>query len=70
MLNGELFNAPILKEGRAPPQRILDCGTGTGIWALDVGDLIQSAVVTGVDLAPIQPGWTAPNVKFEVSLET
>lgn len=28
--------------------------------------MFPSAVVTGVDLAPIQPSWTAPNVKFEV----
>jgi len=66
LLSGELFTAPLLDKSRLPPQRILDCGTGTGIWALDVGDLLPGAIVTGVDLSPIQPGWTAPNVKFEV----
>jgi SAM-dependent methyltransferase len=48
------------------PQRILDVGTGTGIWAIDIGDLHPEAEVIGVDLSPIQPSWTPPNVKFEI----
>ena len=48
------------------PHRIIDIGTGTGIWALDAGDLYPEAEVIGVDLSPIQPNWTAPNVKFEI----
>lgn len=44
----------------------LDCGTGTGIWALDFGELHASTRVIGVDLMPIQPSWTFPNVKFEI----
>ncbi|KAI9679520.1 MAG: hypothetical protein M1817_005542 [Caeruleum heppii] len=56
------FFAPI---GDAP-QAILDIGTGTGIWAIDVADEYPSAVVTGTDLSPIQPRWVPPNVKFEV----
>ena len=39
------------------PQHILDCGTGTGIWALDIGEVFPSAEVIGVDLSPIQPEW-------------
>ena len=39
------------------PQRILDLGTGTGIWTIDAADKYPSAQVTGVDLSPIQPGW-------------
>jgi len=52
-LRGELFVAKIPEK----PQRILDCGTGTGIWALDVGEVYPSAEVLGVDLSPIQPEW-------------
>ena len=52
-LQGELFLAKIPEK----PQRILDCGTGTGIWALDVGEVFPSAEVIGVDLSPIQPIW-------------
>ncbi|KAK3332290.1 S-adenosyl-L-methionine-dependent methyltransferase [Cercophora scortea] len=40
--------------------RILDLGTGTGIYE------IPSAQVIGNDLSPIQPTWVPPNVKFEV----
>jgi SAM-dependent methyltransferase len=48
------------------PQRILDLGTGTGIWALDVADMYPSAQVIGVDIAPIQPKWIASNCQFEI----
>lgn len=48
------------------PQRILDLGTGTGIWALDVADMYPSAHVIGVDIAPIQPKWVASNCQFEI----
>jgi SAM-dependent methyltransferase len=48
------------------PQRILDLGTGTGIWALDVADMFPSAEVIGVDIAPIQPKWVASNCQFEI----
>jgi SAM-dependent methyltransferase len=47
-------------------QTILDVGTGTGIWAIEMGDEYTSAVVTGVDLSPIQPKWVPPNVQFEL----
>ncbi|OCK77679.1 S-adenosyl-L-methionine-dependent methyltransferase [Lepidopterella palustris CBS 459.81] len=59
---GELHLAPIGDN----PQRILDVGTGTGIWAIDMGDKYPSAEVLGNDLSPIQPSLVPPNVKFEV----
>lgn len=34
MMNRELFLAPIKN-----PQRVIDLGTGTGIWAMDFGML-------------------------------
>ena len=49
--------------GLAPPndpdskvKRVLDVGTGTGIWAIDYADEHPDAKVIGVDLSPIQPG--------------
>ena len=48
------------------PQRILDLGTGTGVWATEMGDRFPAADIIGVDLSPIQPSWVPPNVKFEI----
>ncbi|KAF6796452.1 O-methyltransferase [Colletotrichum sojae] len=48
------------------PQKMLDIGTGTGVWAIEMGDRYPSATVLGVDLSPIQPDWVPPNVRFEV----
>ncbi|KAH7271390.1 hypothetical protein FSOLCH5_004263 [Fusarium solani] len=50
----------------AHPQEILDIGTGTGIWAIEMGDQYSSANVLGIDLSPIQPDWLPPNVRFMV----
>ncbi|KAH8684983.1 S-adenosyl-L-methionine-dependent methyltransferase [Ilyonectria robusta] len=61
-LGGKLFFAPIQDK----PQRVLDLGTGTGIWAMDFADQYPSAQVIGTDLSPIQPKWTPPNCTFEV----
>ncbi|GKT41435.1 secondary metabolism regulator laeA [Colletotrichum spaethianum] len=47
-------------------KRVLDVGTGTGIWALDYADEHPEATVIGVDLSPIQPGFVPPNCFFEV----
>ncbi|KAK2685520.1 hypothetical protein QWA68_015214 [Fusarium oxysporum] len=47
-------------------KRVLDVGTGTGIWAIDFADEHPNAEVIGTDLSPIQPGWVPPNVKFEL----
>ncbi|RDW56482.1 hypothetical protein BP5796_13123 [Coleophoma crateriformis] len=48
------------------PQEIVDIGTGTGIWAIDVGDAYPSARVRGTDLSPIQPIFVPPNVVFQI----
>jgi cyclopropane fatty-acyl-phospholipid synthase-like methyltransferase len=61
-LNGKLFRAPI----SAAPHRVLDVGTGTGIWAMEFADEFPGAVVIGTDLSPIQPQWVPPNCKFLV----
>ncbi|CAG8410327.1 unnamed protein product [Penicillium salamii] len=62
MLRGELYNAPIGES----PQNILDLGTGTGIWAMDIAEKFPSAHVIGNDISPIQPSWVAPNIEFVV----
>ncbi|KAE8149547.1 S-adenosyl-L-methionine-dependent methyltransferase [Aspergillus avenaceus] len=62
MLGGGLYKAPISQS----PQRILDIGTGTGIYAVDIADEFPSAEVLGVDLSPIQAQWVPPNCRFVV----
>ncbi|KAK7741682.1 hypothetical protein SLS62_010919 [Diatrype stigma] len=60
--DGKLFLAPL----RPPaPQKVLELGTGTGSWAIDMGERFPDAQVVGVDLSRIQPGFM-PNVDFQV----
>ncbi|KAK2026878.1 methyltransferase domain-containing protein [Colletotrichum zoysiae] len=47
-------------------KRVLDVGTGTGIWAQDYADEHPEARVIGVDLSPIQSDFVSPNCSFEV----
>ncbi|KAI5845230.1 S-adenosyl-L-methionine-dependent methyltransferase, partial [Morchella snyderi] len=60
VLRGELHTAPLCPN----PTKILDVGTGTGIWAIDMGEQYPTAEVIGTDLSPIQPTWVPPNVNF------
>ncbi|KAH9830395.1 S-adenosyl-L-methionine-dependent methyltransferase [Teratosphaeria destructans] len=62
ILGGKYHLAPIGDH----PTRMLDLGTGTGIWCIDIGDLYPSATVIGTDLSKIQPSWVPPNVSFEI----
>ncbi|KAJ5817017.1 hypothetical protein N7447_009250 [Penicillium robsamsonii] len=62
VLNGRLFRAPL--DNHIP--RVLDIGTGTGIWAIDFAESFPSTEVTGTDLSPIQPSWVPPNLHFVV----
>lgn len=57
-----LFFAPIELEGK----RVLDIGTGTGIWARKVGKLYPGADVTGIDLSPIQLKNKPVNVQWVI----
>ncbi|KAI8155227.1 Secondary metabolism regulator LAE1 [Colletotrichum sp. SAR 10_70] len=54
-LDDRLGVAPPCKEGTTVG-RVLDVGTGTGIWALNFGDEHPEADVYGNDLSPIMPG--------------
>jgi len=61
ILGGALFRAPI-----GSPRRVLDIGTGTGIWAIDFADENENTFVIGTDLSPIQPTIVPPNCHFYV----
>ncbi|KAM0267606.1 hypothetical protein ACHAQH_010093 [Verticillium albo-atrum] len=61
-----------IDEGRLLPmeasdaKNVLDVGTGTGDWALDVSDANADITITGTDLAAIQPSSIPSNVTFYV----
>lgn len=61
--DNQLFISPL--EG-TQMGRVLDTGTGTGIWAMQVAAQYPVAEVIAVDLSPIQPEWVLPNVEFQL----
>lgn len=63
LLLGDKLHLSPIKEA---PQRILDLGTGSGIWAIDMANKFPTARVIGVELAAVQPSWVPPNVQFEI----
>ncbi|KAF6831274.1 methyltransferase [Colletotrichum plurivorum] len=63
MLGDRLYTAPLEVD---KVHSILDIGTGTGIWAMEMGDMFPNAEVFGIDLSAIQPSWVPPNVRFEI----
>ncbi|EFX06485.1 methyltransferase type 11 [Grosmannia clavigera kw1407] len=60
--NNKLYFAPLKDD----VHRVLDIGTGTGMWAIDFADDHPGAEVIGTDISPIQPIWVPPNTKFEL----
>ncbi|KAH6963278.1 S-adenosyl-L-methionine-dependent methyltransferase [Fusarium avenaceum] len=63
LLDEKLFLAPVKEEKL---QKVLDVGTGTGIWAIEFADRYPNAEIIGTDLSPCQPEWVPPNVRFEI----
>ncbi|CCE35183.1 uncharacterized protein CPUR_02114 [Claviceps purpurea 20.1] len=63
LFDDQLFLAP-LEEDKI--HRVLDVGTGSGIWAIEFGDRFPNASVVGTDISPCQPHWVPSNVSFEI----
>ncbi|KID67733.1 hypothetical protein MAN_04491, partial [Metarhizium hybridum] len=65
LCGGTYFFAPIhelLQRGAY----VLDLGTGTGAWCVEMADLYPNSTFDGMDLSPIQPDWVPQNVSFMV----
>ncbi|KAI0054139.1 S-adenosyl-L-methionine-dependent methyltransferase [Auriscalpium vulgare] len=54
------------RAARGDKLRVLDLGTGGGLWAIDMADEFPHVDVTGVDLAPLQPPVVPLNCTFEL----
>lgn len=59
LLKQKLYWAPI-----SQPKKVLDIGTGTGIWAIQFAKAHPEAEVVGTDLSLIQPSNCPPNCSF------
>ncbi|KAG9100302.1 hypothetical protein FRC06_004280 [Ceratobasidium sp. 370] len=58
ILGGKNYVGPVaeaLTKVHGVQRRVLDCGTGNGLWAIEMADEFEWVEVTGVDLAPVQP---------------
>ncbi|CEI69304.1 unnamed protein product [Fusarium venenatum] len=47
-------------------KRVLDIGTGTGMWAVEFADEHPHSEVFGIDIAAIQPAFVPPSCTFEI----
>jgi SAM-dependent methyltransferase len=65
MYNGRLHMCP-LPEDKDAALKILDLGTGTGEWAIEMADAYGSSHVLGIDIAPTMSTWVPPNCEFEI----
>ncbi|KAM0481038.1 hypothetical protein ACHAPX_003929 [Trichoderma viride] len=66
LCEGAYYFAPIHERLLQPGAEVLDLGTGTGKWSIELADLYPNAQFHGMDLSPIQPDWVPENVLFVV----
>ncbi|KAI9710045.1 MAG: hypothetical protein M1812_007509 [Candelaria pacifica] len=59
---GKLHLAPL----PSTPLRILDIGTGTGIWCVQMAELYPTSEIIGIDISPIKSDNKPSNVTFQV----
>ncbi|KAK0617008.1 S-adenosyl-L-methionine-dependent methyltransferase [Immersiella caudata] len=61
LMKNKLHLAPVEN-----PKKILDVGTGSGIWAIDIADQYPDAEVIGTDISSVQPKWIPANCSFQI----
>ncbi|PGH06431.1 hypothetical protein AJ79_06520 [Helicocarpus griseus UAMH5409] len=59
--HGRIYFAPLVN-----PRHILDIGTGSGIWPIEMATKFPGAEIIGTDLSPVQPTEVPENVHFYV----
>lgn len=64
LCGGHLHLAPL-----PSPGRILDIGTGSGIWAMQMAEQYPESMVIGTDLSPVQPGKYEPMAQMSEKIE-
>ncbi|KAL7621888.1 hypothetical protein AAE478_007388 [Parahypoxylon ruwenzoriense] len=61
--DGDLHLCPVVK-----PKRVLDVGTGTGVWAIEFAKRNPDSDVLGIDLNPVPPPpFAAPNCHYQIA---
>ncbi|KIM31825.1 hypothetical protein M408DRAFT_327244 [Serendipita vermifera MAFF 305830] len=68
---GSLFPCPdavaqVMAGGEEQTKSVLDLGSGSGVWCLDVANQFPQAQVVGIDITPNLRQTMPPNCKFEI----
>ncbi|KAL7810100.1 methyltransferase [Trichoderma aethiopicum] len=66
LCEGVYFYSPVHERLQQPGAEVLDLGTGTGKWPMEMADMYPNTTFHGMDLSPIQPDWVPENVNFVV----